>query len=331
MEAKPVTPPVQILQGADAKIESTPKEPVVTNQPIKDGDKKFLLTFGNEKEEVDEATLLQYAQKARAADKTFQEAATQRKQVEQILENLKTSPGKAILNKAFGHKAGDVLKDIINTALNEGYDAKELKEILSEQMYEWIQEENLDPREREIRDLKKQLEKRNQADKEAAEAKFQAELKQKTDEAVKAFNEDITETLKTSGLPKSTFTVKRMAYWLDQAFKVKADYAKQGITIRDPKAADIVTLVKKDYEDSFKELYSASDVDTLANLLGKDTLDKIRKYDVQKLMEKKPGSDKKPSNVAPQKKQELKPKVKNNWLKQRENEIREKERLERGS
>src|SRR6185436_9651133 len=90
---------VEVITGTDANLR--PKPPVEPPTVETPASKKYTLQFGeDDKEEVDEQTLLKYAQKARGADKAFQSAAAQRKEVENILQILKENPAKVVLNKA---------------------------------------------------------------------------------------------------------------------------------------------------------------------------------------------------------------------------------------
>lgn len=279
--------------------------------------------------EYTEAELLQRFEKADGADRKFQEAAQQRRQVENVLKALKTNPGKVLLNKALGHNPAAVIKEIVKEAAEAGIDMKELKQSLSEVMYEWIKEEQLDPKDREIRDLKRKMEREENEKKAAKQAEDERILKELTSKSYKTLDDDITNTLKTSGLPKSTFTVKRVAYYLDQAFKLKQEYEARGIQVRDPKASDVIALVRKDYDTMFRDLYQSADVETLINLIGDENVNKIRAYDVNKFKQGQlPGKQPPAAPKAPEHKEE--PKKGESFLQRREREIREMERKERG-
>lgn len=324
--AAPTSKGVEVISGTDANLRAKP--PVEPPIKASEAAKKYTLQFGeNDKEEVDEETLVKYAQKSRGADKAFQSAAAQRKEVENILQVLKENPAKVVLNKALGHDPKSVIGGLIKQAIADGYDVKEIKALVQDQMYEWIQEENMDPKERENRDLKRRIESIENEKKQAEETQKKAAFEKMTQDAYKVFDADITEVLKTSGLPKSSYTVKRMAYYLDQAYKVKQEYAAQGTEMRDPKAADVVSYVRKDYEDSLKEMYGQSDVETLMTLLGEENVAKIRKHDVEKFKQKGVTPPEKkaesPMKKEPARKSESKNK---NWLKDREEEIRKMER-----
>lgn len=280
--------------------------------------------------EYDEEDLARRIEKGDGADRKFQEAAAARKDVEKVLHQLKTNPGKVLLNKALGHNPAAVIRELVKEAAEAGMDLTDLKKTLSEVMYEWIEEENLDPKDRELRQLRKEMEKRNAADKAAEEEQQRAQLQELTQKAYKTLDADITSALKDSGLPKSTFTVKRMAYYLDQAFKLKQEAASQGVNMRDPRASELIQFVRRDYENMFRDLYQNSDAETLIKLVGEGNVDKIREYDVNRFkqgqQQQKPTIIKKTEGAKPADNS----KSNKDFLHKREEEIREMERKERG-
>jgi hypothetical protein len=75
----------------------------------------------------------------------------------------------------------------------------------------------------------------------------------------------------------------------------------KGVNLR---AKDVVDLVKQDYINEQKSLYSNLDGDTLLQLLGPDIANKIRKYDIGRVKAKsKPlhTPSKQPSQAQPKK------------------------------
>lgn len=314
METPNVPPSVPATPNANAAPEGAAKPVEVQKFKLKDT-------------EYTETELLSHIEKGKGADKKFQEAAAQKREVEKVIAALKNSPAKVVLNKAFGHNPTEFLKQYIKEALDGGADLKQIKETLSEQMFQWIQDENLDPKEREIRELKKQLEKNEALKKAEADQKQQELVKQYTEKAYQDFSTQIVDALKDSGLPKTAFTVKRFAYWLDQAYKLKADYEKNGLQVRKPTAKDVVEYVRKDYDDSFKELYGSADVETLIRLIGEDNVRKLREHDITKFRQGGVAPTAKP--IAPSALAGGKEPKGRNFLKAREEEIRRMEQEER--
>jgi hypothetical protein len=286
----PVTPPAPVAPDA-AKLAEVKKWQLKLGE---NADKTPIT------EEVDEDTLLKLAQKGRYADKTMQETAAQRKQVEGVIQALKDHPGRAILNKALGHSPVNALKSVIQAALEDGQSVAEIKKLLSEQMYEFIQEENLDPKERENRDLKKRLAAIEDEKKAKAEEETSAIREKMTNEARERITADIVGALQDSGLPKTTFTVRRMAYYLDQGRKLVQEYAAKGVKVDPINAKSVIQFVRKDYESALREMYGSADADTLIKLLGDENVKKIRGRDVELLRGgSTPPAAPKSSNSAP--------------------------------
>lgn len=248
--------------------------------------RKFKVKYNDVEEEVDEQTLITGYQTRKASDQKFQEAAQMRQQAEQFIRLLKEDPIKVLSHPALGH---DLRK------LSEEYLAKQL------------QDELMDPKDREIRNMKQQLQEIEEQKKIRAQEEELArhrELRQKyTDDYTKS----ITEALDKSGLPKSQVTVARMAYYMQMALQ-------RGL---DAPADQIVELVKQDYINEQKALYGALDGDVLIQLLGEELTNKIRKYDVAKLktpQAPKIGVDVKKSDDTPSSK--AKKLSKNQWKEQ---------------
>lgn len=305
-------------RATDVKTEA-PKEPTAT-PPVnkyKIGDKEY-----------DEPTLAKLIEKGNGADRTFQQSAAMRKEAERIVAALKSSPEAVLLNKALGHNPSQLIKNLVKSALQNGTPLNEIRETVAEMMYEWIQDEQMDPKERENRELKAKLDGIEKEKKAAEEAQKQEVIEKMTRDAYEKFNKDIVDALGNSGLPKTSYTVRRMAYWLDQAYKLKAEYAAKGVEVREPSAKDVLEYVKRDYETAIKELYGSADVETLVKLLGDDQLAKIRAYDVNRLKSQLPGAAVAKPVSAPKPSEASKP-VRNsakNFFKQREEEIRRMER-----
>lgn len=202
--------------------------------------------------EVDEETLLRDYQIRKASDKKFREAAMMRKQAEDFIHLLKTDPRKVLSNPSLG---------------------LDLRRFAEEYLVEQLEEEMLDPKEKEFRKYKKMVE-----DQQAKEKAEKDKQDQERAEALRAkytedYSKQIVEALNTSGLPKSEHTVKRMAYYMHEGLK-------NGI---DLKAKDIVDLVRQDYLNEQKSLIGGLDADALIQILGEETANKIRKWDVSRV------------------------------------------------
>ena len=222
--------------------------------------RKYKVKINNEELEVDENELLRGYQTRKAADERFREAAMARKQVEEVISMLKDE---------------DSVFEVLSKL---GYDPRELSE---KYLVKRLEEETLSPQEKELREYKRKLAQFENAKKQE-EARIQEEQRiTLINKYTNDYSTQVVDALETSGLPKTPHTVKRMAYYLHQSLQRGYDLT----------AKDVVHLVKEDYMEEQKALFGGLDTDSLSNLLGKDTIAKIRKQELSKL--------KKPSNSKP--------------------------------
>jgi len=226
---------------------------------------RFKVKIDKEEKEIDEDELLRGYQLRQASDKRFKEASARQKEAESFLELLKTKDG---LKKVLAHP--DVGQDVYKLA----------EELLAEK----LEEEFLDPKEKEIRAIraereallaeKKEREESERSTKEAAEIKgYEAE-----------YAADIESTIKANGLPMNIHTVNGVRDYMLMAMENGNE---------DVKASDVIAEVKRDYQEAVKSLMSSNDIAAIVSLVGEETLKKIRDYDVARLKDPK-----KPTKVA---------------------------------
>lgn len=220
---------------------------------IKVNDKTFKLT----REE-----LIKKAQLGYSAHERFEQSAQQKKQVDAILSTFRTNPVEALLNPALG-----LTKDQVRQAMEDWYTR------------EYIEPEKLTPEQLRLRDAESKLrtyeEQEKQKQKEQQETQM-AELTQRQREHVQ---NQITETLDKSGLPKTKFIVSRMAYWMRHNLSNGWDAPMEVI----------IDQVKRERQDMLSDLTTSTEMDTLVNYLGKDFVNKIRKWDLSQLRARKSG------------------------------------------
>lgn len=258
------------------------------NAPVEQPDdgsgiRKFKVKVNGQEVEVDENELIQGYQTRKASDEKFREAAMSRKQAEEFINLLRTDPVKVLSNPKLGI-------DFRNLA----------EEYLANQ----LEEEMLDPQEKELREYKRKLKEYEDQKKEQEKAQEQAQAEELRKHYTEQYTKDFTDALESSGLPRTNHTLKRMAYYMHQG-------AKRGMNI---KPAQVTELVKQDYINEQKELFGSLDSEMLVQLLGDDVANKIRKHDIAKLKNPKPGisgSRETPSN--PSKPKKTKKLTKEEW------------------
>jgi glutamine synthetase len=209
--------------------------PQAVKDAIANATRKFKVKVDGEELEIDEAQLLSDYQTNRAAQQRFQAAAKLHKQAEEVIQLLKTNPRAALRHPAI--QANE-------RALAEAIFAEELENDL------------LDPKDREIRQLKKQWAEREAQEQRAKQDAQQQAMVAAEQQYVESYQKDISSALTTAGLPITNATVRSMTGYLQNA--LEAGY--------DMQPAQVVT-VKQDTKSS-KELFSASDAQTIALLLG---------------------------------------------------------------
>lgn len=234
----------------------TSKEPA---NPIKEAAqeateavRKYKVKVDGVDQEVDEAELLRGYSHQKAANKKLQEGLAARKQAEQFLSMMKDK------------------STLFDTIQKLGHDPRALAE---EYLAQLLQDEMMDPREKELRDARKKLqsfEDIERKQKEEIARRHHEEMKKKY---AAEYNLQFTKALQETGLPATKPMVAEMAKYISRA-------AKTGYEITPSEAAK---LVLEDVKQAQMRLIGDSDAETLLKLLGDDVANKIRQADVARL------------------------------------------------
>lgn len=244
---KPDTESVSSKEPKDEDKAAEAEEPASKEAPqepkVKVGDKEY--------------THKEISERLSAADQTSKQYETLQGQAKQLVEMLKNDPG-AVLAKVGANRE----------ALENWY------------YKNYIEPDTLSPEQLETRNLKdrvseyeaKEAAQAKQA--EAAKAEKAAQQKEADKERYRSeWSTKIQEALETSGLPKSDWTVTRMALYLKQALQ-------QGR--KDVQPSDVAKQVKADWAAAQKDLLANLTPAQLAAQLGDEALAKIRQHDVEK-------------------------------------------------
>lgn len=194
--------------------------------------------------------LVARAQKGAAADKRMQEAAEVRKQATGLINALQKDPFSILARPEFG--LGD----------------EKLRELAEAYVYDKVQYEQMNDEEREHHEKMKEYE-RLKEEKEQWEAqKNEQEQKQHLDR----YSQDIQSALEANNLPKSPLVVKRIAFYMKQAYQNGH---------KNVSAKEVAPQVKKDLIEEAKSL--KNDDEALFELLGEDGLKKVREKELSKV------------------------------------------------
>jgi hypothetical protein len=217
--------------------------------------RKYTVKIDGEEIEVDETELLRGYQLRKASDQKFREASDYRKQADALIDLLREDPIKALTHPSIG---------IDFRALAEKY------------LADAIEDEMATPEEKERRQKLRKLEELERENAAYKQQQEEAQMQQLTAHYRQEYENGIIQALDKSGLPKTNHTVKRMAYYMNQALE-------NGYELQ---PADVTDLVRKDYMNEIKDLVGASDGQVLLDLLGDDVAKRVRKFDVAQLKKK---------------------------------------------
>lgn len=216
--------------------------------------KKFKLkVHGKEvEEEVDldnEEELTKRFQLAKAAQVKMQEARELQKAAEEFVNLLKTNPRKVLNDPNIGVDLKKLAQEIINEEIEESQKTPEQRE-----------KEKL---QRELEELKAKFEREEKERQEREFQRLQAEQEEK-------IQNDIESALQTGELPKTAYTVRKMAEMMMLALQNDIDLS--------PK--DLVPLLRKQMQADVKDLFGAASDDIIEELVGKERISAIRKKKV---------------------------------------------------
>ena len=246
-----IKPGAQEAPKADSGAE--PKAPAKAQPP-----KQYDVKVNGKVVKMSEEEALQYASLGHVSIQRFQEAAQMKKQAESLIGKLK-DPKQAIA--VLQDPSLGLSKDQIREAFEEWY-AKE-----------FIEPESLSPAEKRLREAEAKLQKYAD-DEKAREEKTQREAQEAmTAKAREEVQGQIIEALETGSLPKTNFTIRRLAYWIQRN-------TANGFNAT---TEQLVGQVRNEFNTSMRDMVESADGETLIKLLGDNLIQKLRKYDLEQL------------------------------------------------
>lgn len=254
----------KLNRGKDGKFQAKDpyldqKEQAKESNPVKEAAKaaeeaikKYKVKVDGQELEVDEQELLRGYSHQKAANKKLQEGLAARKQAEEFIKMMKDQSS---------------LFDVIQKL---GHDPRKLAE---QYLAQQLQEEMLDPKEKEFRDAQRKLkayEDMERKQKEAAEAQVKEQMKAKF---AQDYQTKFIKALEETGLPPTKHMVAEMAKYISRATKLNYEMSP----------GEAAKLVLEDIQNAQRRLIGDSDGETLIKLLGEDVANKVRKWDTDRL------------------------------------------------
>lgn len=259
--AAPVAAPTSSLESTpvtDVKPEfGQSVEQAVAKIEEKSPKKKFNLKVNGKAKDVeidysDDVEMQKYIQKAYAADEKFQEAALTRKQMDYLIDQLRTNPLAVLQHESLG--------------LN-------VKELAQKVMEQELDDMAKSPEQKRIEELENKLKTKEERERQLEDEKREQEMARMESEASQALDDQITDAISKSSLPKSAYTVKRLADAMITAVHM-------GYTDVTPE--QIMPFVEEQLTEEIQRLFEASPDEVLEKLISKKRLDGYRKARVTK-------------------------------------------------
>jgi len=243
--------------SADKKDEKAASKETKAEKEMKKALKKYELQVNGKKKAIEldfdnDEEVKKYLSKAMAADEKFEEAAMTRKQAEQLVNMLKQNPLSILRHPELGLDVKALATQILNDELDEMQKT---------------------PEQKKLEEMEKQLKDREEMLKRIEEEKRQAEMARLQAEAYQQIDDDITNALSTSDLPKSPYVVKRIADAMIEAVNLGYE---------DVRVGDIMPYVESQILSEIQAMFEAKPAETMEKLVGKKNLDAYRKSKLTK-------------------------------------------------
>lgn len=202
--------------------------------------------------DVDETKYHEYAQKGAAATETWQEAAKMKKDADAFMQRLKENPKAVLADK------------------NLGIDFRKVAE---EYLWEQLQDEQMSPQEKAQREKERRLEILEAEKAKRDEYETEQQRMAEHQHYIQEYDQKISKALASSGLPKTSGTVRRVAEYMKLDIDAGID--------RDP--IEYIDAVRSDYLADIQELLGSMEGEALIKMLGDESAKKMRMADLKRL------------------------------------------------
>ena len=228
-----------------------------------EAERKWKLKVNGQERELTEAELIRRASLGYGAEEKLQKAQQERQMAEQFFQALKSDPLAVLTHPDLG--------------LN-------FREMAEQYLSKEIQMEMMSPEQRELEQLRSFKREQEEAVRRAQEQEMtvaqQRTFQEQMQRTAKEYDTKITEVLKATDLPKTAYTVKRVAELMKGALQKGYDL--------DVETA--VDMVREGYNTDFKSLFGNLKGESLVKFMGEDVIKELRQYDLARLRAKLDGA-----------------------------------------
>jgi hypothetical protein len=250
------TEQIQEVEASGEETQESSEPKTEKEKAIERKLKKLKLKVDGEEyeEEVDlddDEYLTRQLQLAKVSQKRMNQYATLEKELVEFINELKNNPKKALTKEFIGLDLKKLASEIIEEEIEN-----------SKKTPEQIEKEKL---EEELRLLKEEREREKE---ETSKREFE---RLRTVEAER-YDMLMEKSLEKSDLPKSPYTVKKMA-------ELMLIGLQNGIDLTPD---DVIPLVREEMQSDLKQMFSAMPEDVIEQLIGKDVFNRVRKKNLEK-------------------------------------------------
>ncbi len=214
--------------------------------------RKYKVKVMGEEREVDEKELIRGYSHQQAANKAMQEGLKSKKQAEEFISMLKDEGRLFEVLEKIGHNP---------RTLAEKYLAAQ------------IEEELMDPKDRELKMTKAQIEAYKKKEQDEIERQEHAKMQEISSKYAKEYTEQFTKALEEEKLPAKKETIQDMARYIKRATEI-------GFKMTPQEAAK---LVKEDNINKIRHLTQGLSGEQIVQLYGEDVANNLRKWDTSRV------------------------------------------------
>lgn len=240
-------------EAAAAKKEAAEVKKTLKKLKIKFNNKELEeeLPFEIPDDEAAQEYMRKHLQMSKLAQAKAQDYSQLEKEIQQFVEGLRKNPRDILSNPELGIDVDKFVQEYVQQKLDE-----------AQKSPEQLEKERL---QKELNDLKSKLEKDQE---EAKQKEYERLVAQETER----YDNAIASAIKESELPPSPYVFKKMAGYMLLGLQNNIDL--------DPK--DVIPLVKNEISNDLKEMFAVMPDEAVEAIVGKDTLNRIRKKNVSK-------------------------------------------------
>lgn len=229
-------------------------------------EKKWKLKNKDAEIEVDEKELVRRAQLGIEAEKSISEGRKWKRDAETLIRLIKEDPVSVLSHPHIGH---------------------DVRALAEKVLMEQIKIESMTPEQRAAHEAMTKLKELELEKKQREEQETNSKKEALEKHWAGEYQKQIIGALSKSGLPKTPYTVKRIAGYMHDALA-------RGIRVT---AEDVVPLVQEDYMNEQRALFGAATEDTIASLLSPEVSEKFRKALLKKLQNRDAADNAEPAEI----------------------------------